>query len=172
MRYNRQEKNSLDSLFKEVGVFMGGPESHFFQKNPCVREIFVRNSGVGNGCANFMGAWKNAFFLQEKPMSIKFLPLGGGCILGFGGEGRCRFYFYGREDFSDFWSRFRATLNFSQGSGVLAGSQDLSSALPSSSLATSWRFPRLLQTPQRSLNLTGLGLLFASRPWSWGEKKF
>ena len=61
----------------------------------------VRNSGAGNGCANFMGAWKNAFFLQEKAMSIKFLVLGGGGILGFFlGGGKCRFYFYGREDFS------------------------------------------------------------------------
>ena len=37
------------------------------QKNPRVRKILVRNSGAGNGCANFMDAWKNAFFLQEKP---------------------------------------------------------------------------------------------------------
>ena len=45
---------------------------------------------------------KNAFFLQEKPVSIKVLVLGGGGILGFGGGGgKCRFYFYGREDFSD-----------------------------------------------------------------------
>ena len=43
---------------------------------------------------------KNALFLQEKPMSTKFLLVGGG-ILGFGGGGECRFYFYGREDFSD-----------------------------------------------------------------------
>ena len=34
-------------------------------------------------------------------MSIKFLVLGGGG-LGLGGGGECRFYFYGREDFSDF----------------------------------------------------------------------
>ena len=36
-------------------------------------------------------------------MSIKFPVLGGGGgILGFGGGGgKCRFYFYGREDFSD-----------------------------------------------------------------------
>ena len=46
-------------------------------------KLFVRNSGAGNGCANFMGAKKNAFFLQEKPMSIKFLLLGG--VLGGGG---------------------------------------------------------------------------------------
>ena len=43
-----------------------------YQKNPHVRKILVRNSGAGNGCANFMDTWKNAFFLQEKPMSIKF----------------------------------------------------------------------------------------------------
>ena len=29
-----------------------------------VSKIFVRNSGAGNGCANLMGAWKNAFFLE------------------------------------------------------------------------------------------------------------
>ena len=29
--------------------------------------IRVRNSGAGNGCANLMDTWKNAFFLQEKP---------------------------------------------------------------------------------------------------------
>ena len=33
-------------------------------------------------------------------MSIKFRVLGGG-YFGFGGGGKCRFYFYGREDFSD-----------------------------------------------------------------------
>ena len=27
----------------------------FFQKYPRVHKIFVRNSGAGNGCANFMG---------------------------------------------------------------------------------------------------------------------
>ena len=37
------------------------------QKKPCVRKIFVRNSGAGNGCVKFMDAWKNAFFLQENP---------------------------------------------------------------------------------------------------------
>ena len=60
----------------------------FFQKNPCVRKIRVRNPGAGNGCANFMDAWKNALFLQEKAMSIKFLVLGRGrvfWVLGGGG---------------------------------------------------------------------------------------
>ena len=63
--------------------------------------MFVRNSGAGNGCANFMGAWKNAFFLQEKPVSIKFLLLGGGGSFGFfwGGGGGADFIFMGARIF-------------------------------------------------------------------------
>ena len=34
-------------------------------------------------------------------MSIKFLVLGGGVYFGFGGGGECRFYYYGRENFSE-----------------------------------------------------------------------
>ena len=49
-------------------------------------KCFVRNSGAGNGCANFMGAWKNAFCLQEKPCP-KIPPFSGG------GGGECRLYF-------------------------------------------------------------------------------
>ena len=75
------------------------------QKNPRVRKIPVRNSGAGNGCTNFMDTWKNALFLQEKPMSIKFLVLGGGGYFGFWGGGGCRFYFYGRADFSELLKR-------------------------------------------------------------------
>ena len=55
-----------------------------YQKNPRVRKIFVRTSGAGNGCANFMDAWKNASVLQEKAMSMKFLVLGGGIWCFFG----------------------------------------------------------------------------------------
>ena len=47
-----------------------------------------------------MDAWKKCALSAGKTMSIKFLLLGGGGILGFGG-GEYRFYFYGREDFSD-----------------------------------------------------------------------
>ena len=68
------------------------------QKNPfSVRKIVVRNSGARNGCVNFMDAWKNAFFLQEKPMSLKFLVLGGG-YLGFLGGG-ADFIFMGARIF-------------------------------------------------------------------------
>ena len=45
-----------------------------------------------------MDAWKNAFFLQEKPMSIKFLVLGGG-IWGFFLGGKADFIFMGARNF-------------------------------------------------------------------------
>ena len=66
-----------------------------------------------------MGAWKNAFFLQEKPMSIKFLLLRG--LFFWGGGGSADFIFYGREDFSEEGSRTitRALLN--GGGGNLNG---------------------------------------------------
>ena len=69
-------------------------------KNPRVRKICVRNSGAGNGCANFMDTWKNAFFLQENLHVHKIPRFGGGGELGLGGGRECRFYFYGRGDFS------------------------------------------------------------------------
>ena len=44
------------------------------------------NSGAGNGCANFMGAWHFLFFLMEKPHAQKILRLRGvGFFLGGGG---------------------------------------------------------------------------------------
>ena len=61
-----------------------GPERHLDaarqnQKNPfSVRKIRVRNSGAGNGCANFMDTWKNAFFLQENLHVHKIPRFGGG----------------------------------------------------------------------------------------------
>ena len=66
-----------------------------FQKNPRVRKIRVRNSGAGNGCANFMDTWKKCVLSAGKTMSVKF-PF-------FGGGGECRFYFYGRADFSEYF---------------------------------------------------------------------
>ena len=72
----------------------------YIQKNPRVRKIFCLQFWGRKWLHQFMGAWKNAFFLQEKkPMSIKFLLLGGGVW----GGGECRFNFIGREDFSDKW---------------------------------------------------------------------
>ena len=54
---------------------------------PLALRVFVRNSGAGNGCANFMGTWKNAFFLQEKTHVYKIPRLGGGGYWGFWGGG-------------------------------------------------------------------------------------
>ena len=42
-----------------------------------------------------MDTWKNALFLQEKPLSIKFLVLG----FFFGGEGSADFIFMGARIF-------------------------------------------------------------------------
>ena len=55
------------------------------QKSPRVRKIFVRNSGAGNDCANFMDTWKKCVLSAGKPMSIKFRVLGGGFWGGGGG---------------------------------------------------------------------------------------
>ena len=67
----------------------------FIQKNPRVRKIRVRNSGAGNGCANFMDTWKKCVLSAGKPMSIKFCVLGG----GFGGGGSADFIFMGARIF-------------------------------------------------------------------------
>ena len=54
-------------------------------------KCFVRNSGAGNGCANFMGA------------PIKFLGLGGGGVFWlfffWGGGGSADFIFMGARIF-------------------------------------------------------------------------
>ena len=44
-------------------------------------------------------------------MSIKFRVLGGG-YFGFGGGGKCRFHFHGREDFSDKWPQITLSDEF------------------------------------------------------------
>ena len=54
------------------------------QKNPRVRKIRLRNSGAGNGCANFMGAWKMRSFCR-KTYVHKIPRFRGGGILGLGG---------------------------------------------------------------------------------------
>ena len=63
-----------------------GRQTHVVQKNPRVRKIRVRNSGAGNGCANFMDTWKNAVLSAGKAMSVKFLVFRGGFGGGGGGE--------------------------------------------------------------------------------------
>ena len=66
------------------------------QKNPfSVRKIRVRNSGAGNGCANFMDTWKKCVLSVGKTMSVKFPFFWG----GVGGGGECRFIFMGARIF-------------------------------------------------------------------------
>ena len=60
---------------------------YLYQTQPHVCNLAARNSGAGNGCANFVGTWDVFFiFLLENPLPIKLLVLQGG-ILGFCGEG-------------------------------------------------------------------------------------
>ena len=73
----------------------------WYQKNPRVHHFL---------CPQFWGRkWLRRFyghleklrsFCRKTAMPIKFLVLGGG-VFGFFFGGVCRFYFYGREDFSD-----------------------------------------------------------------------
>ena len=66
------------------------------QKNPRVHKIRVRNSGAGNGRANFMDTWKKCVLSAGKPVSIKFRVLGGGGVIWvWGGGGSADFIFMG-----------------------------------------------------------------------------
>ena len=94
----RNKGKTHPQLSKNKTNFLGFSAPTIGQKNPRVRKIRVRNSGAGNGCTNFMDAWRKCVLSAGKPMSIKFRVLEGG--FG-GGGGKCRFYFYGREDFSE-----------------------------------------------------------------------
>ena len=69
------------------------------QKNPRVRKIRVRNSGAGNGCANFMDTRKKCVLSAGKTMSVKFLVLGGGYFGFWGGGGSADFIFMGARIF-------------------------------------------------------------------------
>ena len=110
-----------------------------FQKNPRVRKIFVRNSGAGNGCANFMGAWKKLRpFCRKTSMSIKFLVLGGGVFWVLGGGGECRFYFYGREDFSEPSCLLRRVLKNCSGKHLWCCSRDFNDFCFVSPVFVSW----------------------------------
>ena len=53
-------------------------QNSYSQKKLDVHDISARNSGAGNGRADFMGAWHFGFFCRKTPMPIKFLLLGGG----------------------------------------------------------------------------------------------
>ena len=81
------------------------------QKNPRVRKILVRNSGAGNGCANFMDTWKKCVLSAGKTHVHKIPPFRGG-ILGFVGGGRADFIFMGAGIFLNDFRGFRLDLNW------------------------------------------------------------
>ena len=70
-----------------------------FRKTLVSVKFSVRNSGAGNGCANFMGTSKKGVLSARKSHVHKIPRLGGGGVFWGLGGGECRFYFYGREDF-------------------------------------------------------------------------
>ena len=74
--------------------------NEMIQKNPRVRKIFVRNSGAGNGCANFMGTWQKCALSAGKTHVHK-IPrfFGGGGYFGFWGGGGADFIFMGARIF-------------------------------------------------------------------------
>ena len=63
---NGQKRNLLPKIANKQNYEQTGV-SAVFRKILVSVKLRVRNSGAGNGCANFMDTWKNAFFLQEKP---------------------------------------------------------------------------------------------------------
>ena len=71
------------------------------QKNPRVRKICVRNSGARNGCANFTDTGKSCVLSAGKPPVHKISRFKGEGVFWVFGGGERRFYFYGREDFSE-----------------------------------------------------------------------
>ena len=67
------------------------------QKSLVSVNFFARNSGAGNGCANFMSAWKNCVLSAGNLHAHKIPRFRGGDFGFFGGGGR--FYFIGTEIF-------------------------------------------------------------------------
>ena len=82
-----------------LGVVRGLWGSEKSQKNPRVRKIFVRNSGVGNGCVNFMDARKKCVLSAGKTHVHKIPRFGGGGYFGFLGGGGADFIFMGARIF-------------------------------------------------------------------------
>ena len=76
-----------------------GVPLHLDQKNPRVRKISVRNSGAGNGCVNFMDAWKKSVLSAGKTHVHKIPAFRGGGYLGFLGGGSANFIFMGARIF-------------------------------------------------------------------------
>ena len=92
-------------------------ESPHFQKKRDVHKISARNSGAGNGCANFMGAWHFWFsdsHAGKPPVAHKIPPLGGVVEFLEGGGGSANFIFMGVGIFLTFetFPKIPNVLNF------------------------------------------------------------
>ena len=77
-----------------------------FRGNPRVSKISVRNSGAGNGCANFMGAWKKCALSAGKTHVHKIPRFRGGGVFwafGGGGGGSADLIFMGARIFLILW---------------------------------------------------------------------
>ena len=104
---DENDKDNSDSYKQGVECWIrgnhGNHENDENHENPGCKPrvpqtigLEIPDSGAGNDCANFMGAWKNALFLQEKPCHK--IPRFRGGILGFfggGGGGSADFIFMG-----------------------------------------------------------------------------
>ena len=80
--------------------------------------FFVRDSGVGNGCANFMGAWKKCVRSAGKTHAHTIPHFWGGSFGFLGGRGESAdFIFMGARTFlkkhrvyTNFFDKFARTL--------------------------------------------------------------
>ena len=108
-----QGRNSEHMFFLTEVCRMSMPQCLFLsktQKNPSVRKRkdFCPQFWGRKWLRQFHGHLEKCALSAGKPHAHKFLVFGGGGILGFFlGGGKCRFYFYGRKDFSEFWGTWK-----------------------------------------------------------------
>ena len=93
-----QEKPNLKKKNKKKNQ-AGDRAPNFFQKKRDVHKLSARNSGAGNGCANFMGAWHFLVLSAGKPHAHKIPPFRGGSGFFRRGGGTANFIFMGARNF-------------------------------------------------------------------------
>ena len=96
------------SLQTDLCFLVLGLSGHqaLFRKILVSVKVSVRNSGGPEMAAPILWAPGKCVLSAGKAISIKFLVSGGGVFGVLGGGGECRFYFYGREDFSELSGTF------------------------------------------------------------------
>ena len=73
--------------------------------------MFARDSGAGNGCASFIGAWKKCVLPAGKPHAHEIFRFRGGYFGFLGGWGSTDIIFYVREDFSEILKKWKTDFN-------------------------------------------------------------